>query len=304
MLAQFGTKLPAHVELRVVDSTADCRYLVLPSGRPAPKAWASKRSQPRDPRLDDWRRARHDARLIMASGPGAPWRRFLLAGLIVAGLILLLYWLLGDRLSGNQDMRLVYMGGFLVLLLAGLIGRSSILLSSLGRTLGQLAFWGAMILLLIGGYSYRGELRPFADRILGELDPSRPRTDDFLPTAANAIFTKADDGQFHIRAQVGGVSVSFILDTGASDVMLTPADARRLGFDPASLAYTRRYETANGTVEGAPVTLPALDVGPIHMTDVAASVSQVDSGSSLLGMSFLSRLASFQIQGSKLTLVQ
>ena len=79
-------------------------------------------------------------------------------------------------------MRLVYMGGFLVLLLAGLIGRSSTTpLSSLGKTLGQLAFWGAMILLLIGGYSYRGELRPFADRILGELDPSRPRTDDSSP---------------------------------------------------------------------------------------------------------------------------
>jgi aspartyl protease family protein len=239
----------------------------------------------------------------MASGPGAPWRRFLLAGLIVAGLILLLYWLFADRLSSNQDMRLVYMGGFLVLLLAGLIGRSSAApLSSLGKTLGQLAFWGAMILLLIGGYSYRGELRPFADRILGELDPSRPRIDD--SQKPSTIFTMADDDQFHIRAEVGGVPVSFILDTGASDVMLTPADARRLGFDPASLAYTRRYQTANGTVEGAPITLPSVDIGSIQLTDVAASVSEVDSGSSLLGMSFLRRLSSFHIEGQKLTLVQ
>ncbi len=144
-----------------------------------------------------------------------------------------------------------------------------------------------MVLLLVGGYSYRGELRPFADRILGELDPSRPRTDNSLPAKGSVIFTMADDGQFHIRAEAGGVPVSFILDTGASDVMLTPADARRLGFDPANLAYTRRYETANGTVEGAPVTLPAVDLGPIHLTDVAASVSRADGGSSLLGMSFL-----------------
>jgi len=241
----------------------------------------------------------------MPSGPGALWRRLLLAGLIVGGLILLLYWLFGDRLSGNQDMRLVYMGGFLVLLLAGLVGRSSVApLSNLRQTLGQLTFWGAMILLLIAGYSYRGELRPVADRILGELDPSRPRTEESLSSKPSTIFTMADDGQFHIRAEVGGVAVSFILDTGASDVMLTPADARRLGFDPASLAYTRRYQTANGTVEGAPVTLPSIDMGSIHMTDVAASVSQVDSGSSLLGMSFLSRLASLHIEGSKLTLVQ
>ena len=114
----------------------------------------------------------------------------------------------------------------------------------------------------------------------------------------------ADDGQFHIRAEVGGVPVSFILDTGASDVMLTPAHARRLGFDPASLAYTRRYETANGTVEGAPVTLPAVDIGLIHLAEVAASVSQAEGGSSLLGMSFLGRLSSFHIEGQKLTLVQ
>ena len=241
----------------------------------------------------------------MALGRGAPWRRFLLAGIIVAGFILLLYWLFADRLSSNQDMRIVYMGGFLVLLIAGLFGRfSSTPMSSWGKTLGQLAFWGAMVLLLVGGYSYRGELRPFADRILGELDPSRPRTDDSLPSKGSVIFTMADDGQFHIRAEVGGVPVSFILDTGASDVMLTPADARRLGFDPASLAYTKRYETANGTVEGAPVTLPAVDLGPIHLTDVAASVSRADGGSSLLGMSFLRRLSSFQVEGPKLTLVQ
>jgi aspartyl protease family protein len=241
----------------------------------------------------------------MASGRGAPWRRFLLAGLIVAGFILLLYWLFADRLSSNQDMRIVYMGGFLVLLIAGLLGRfSSTPMSSWGKTLGQLAFWGAMVLLLVGGYSYRGELRPFADRILGELDPSRPRTDDSLPSKGSVIFTMADDGQFHIRAEAGGVPVSFILDTGASDVMLTPADARRLGFDPGNLAYTRRYETANGTVEGAPVTLPAVDLGPIHLTDVAASVSRADGGSSLLGMSFLRRLSSFQVEGPKLTLVQ
>jgi aspartyl protease family protein len=242
----------------------------------------------------------------MASGPGAPWRRFLLAGLIAAGLIGLLYWLFADRLSSNQDMRLVYMGGFLVLLLAGLIGRfQTTPLSSWGKSLGQLVFWGAMVLLLIGGYSYRGQLRPFADRILGELDPSRPQVESSLsPTSSSASFTMADDGQFHIRADIGGVPVSFILDTGASDVMLRPADARRLGFDPASLAYTRTYETANGTVEGAPVTLPAIDIGLIHLTDVAASVSQSDSGSSLLGMSFLSRLSSFHIEGPKLTLVQ
>jgi aspartyl protease family protein len=100
------------------------------------------------------------------------------------------------------------------------------------------------------------------------------------------------------------VPVRFILDTGASDVMLSPFDARRLGFDPAALSYTRIYQTANGTVAGAPVVLPSLEIGSIRLTNLPASVMQTDSGTSLLGMSFLSRLASYKVDGSRLTLVQ
>jgi aspartyl protease family protein len=98
--------------------------------------------------------------------------------------------------------------------------------------------------------------------------------------------------------------VRFILDTGASDVMLTPADARRLGFDPAALAYTRCYLTANDAVMGAPVVLTTLDIGPIHMNDVAASVLEKPGDMSLLGMSFLRRLKGYQVQGSNLILTQ
>jgi aspartyl protease family protein len=86
--------------------------------------------------------------------------------------------------------------------------------------------------------------------------------------------------------------------------MLTPADARRLGFDPATLAYTRVYHTASGMARGAPVTLPEIVIGTIRLTEVRASVSDRDADSSLLGMSFLGRLSGYEVSGDTLTLRQ
>jgi aspartyl protease family protein len=233
--------------------------------------------------------------------------RFLLAGLIVSAFVLLLYWWFGSDLSRGPDVGVVYMGGFLVLLLAGLLARVSSRPSwSWSKVFGQIVIWMAVGLVLIGGYSYRTEMRQISDRILGEIDPGRGQAvpgQDSAP-GGTMLFTVADDGQFHIEGTVGGVPVRFILDTGASDVMLTPSDARRLGFDPAALAYTRSYLTANGTVMGAPVVLSTLDIGPIHMNDVAASVLEKPGDMSLLGMSFLRRLKGYQVQGSNLILTQ
>src|SRR5215472_2712337 len=233
--------------------------------------------------------------------------RFLLAGLIVSAFVLLLYWWFGRNLSRGPDVGVVYMGGFLVLLLAGLLARvSSRPTRGWSKVFGQIVIWLAVGLVLIGGYSYRTEIRQISNRILGEIDPARGQAVPGLDNAGGGtmLFTMADDGQFHIEGTVGGVPVRFILDTGASDVMLTPADARRLGFDPAALAYTRSYLTANGTVMGAPVVLSALDIGPIHMNDVAASVLEKPGDMSLLGMSFLRRLKGYQVQGSNLILTQ
>jgi aspartyl protease family protein len=96
----------------------------------------------------------------------------------------------------------------------------------------------------------------------------------------------------------------FLVDTGASEVMLSPADARRLGYEPAALAYTRLYQTANGTVRGAPVTIPEIVIGPIRLTNVEASVNEHETEGSLLGMSFLGRLSGYQVNGNTLTLRQ
>jgi aspartyl protease family protein len=95
-----------------------------------------------------------------------------------------------------------------------------------------------------------------------------------------------------------------MVDTGASDVVLSPADARRLGFDLAELKFTRIYQTANGTVRGAPVRLRRITIGPIEIEDVRASVNGAPMGTSLLGMSFLGRLMGYEVTTDTLTLIR
>jgi aspartyl protease family protein len=224
------------------------------------------------------------------------WLLFALAG---AALFALVLYLVG-RFPGALDdtvsqARLVYL-----LLLLAVIGGSVLLhrRTRLGPVLRHAAVWIAIGLGLVIVYSYRDLLPELQSRLMGELMPQRGVT-----VGDGAIsFRARDDGHFHAEAQVDGVTVLFLVDTGASEVVLSPDDARRLGFDPDRLAYTQVFHTANGTVRGAPVRLGEIVIGPIRLTDVRASVNEAPMPRSLLGMTFLGRLGGYEVSGGKLTL--
>jgi aspartyl protease family protein len=93
-----------------------------------------------------------------------------------------------------------------------------------------------------------------------------------------------------------------MVDTGATGIVFNKADAKRLGLDPAALDYNRRISTANGLTYAALITLRELTIGPITLTDVAASVNEGDLSESLLGMRFLERVGSIEIRNGTLTL--
>jgi aspartyl protease family protein len=105
-----------------------------------------------------------------------------------------------------------------------------------------------------------------------------------------------------IDAEVNGVPISFLVDTGASDVVLTQDDAETLGFQPRSLDFSQRYHTANGIVRAAPVTLRELRIGQFSLYELAAAVNEAPLGISLLGMSFLERLAGYEVDDGRLIL--
>jgi len=109
-------------------------------------------------------------------------------------------------------------------------------------------------------------------------------------------------GQFMVDAEVNGETVKFLVDTGASKVVLTPEDARRVGYASSELEFTERFQTANGEVSAAPVELRSVRIGSLEIYDVEASVNGGPLGISLLGMTFLSRLQSYEIEDDKLVL--
>lgn len=163
--------------------------------------------------------------------------------------------------------------------------------------LKSLGIWLLIAGVLLAGYSYRHEFRALGNRMLGELLPHRGSTGQ-----GTVSFQARAGGGFVVDAEVNGTSVRFLVDTGATDVVLSPADARRLGFDLSKLSFDKRYRTANGIVLGAPVRLKRVAVGPVSVEDVRASVNGADLSHSLLGMSFLERLSSWDVKNGTLTL--
>lgn len=113
---------------------------------------------------------------------------------------------------------------------------------------------------------------------------------------------KSADGHFWANASVNARAVRFLVDTGATVVALTPQDAQRLGFDPATLTYDRKVATANGATEAAAVTLTTLAIGQSTVHDVQALVIRNGLSTSLLGMSYLGRLSRIEATPSSLIL--
>jgi aspartyl protease family protein len=158
---------------------------------------------------------------------------------------------------------------------------------------------------LMTTYTYRYEILTAVHKATGELayPPTAPRAEgDGDPERAIRI-RRRPDGHFIARAAVNGTDLPMLVDTGASTVVLKPADAQKLGIDTDKLRYTVAVQTANGTTYAAAVRLKTLVVGPITVTDVDALVSKPGTlKDSLLGMTFLNRLRSYEFAGDLLTL--
>lgn len=125
------------------------------------------------------------------------------------------------------------------------------------------------------------------------------------PPPSGGGVTLAPDARGHYKAQVeiGGRRIAMLVDTGASFVSLSHEDARSAGLTPMPGDYTIRMHTANGVTLAAKARLPELRLDTIVMRDVEAVVMpQGAMSGSLLGMSFLKRLGSFQFDGGRLVL--
>ncbi len=176
-------------------------------------------------------------------------------------------------LSADDTARLIYLG----LILASLAGWIMVeYRNRMGQALRTALAWGLIFVGLMAGYGLWGDIRR-----------------DILPQQAvqggQIVIPRGADGHYHPSLTINGQSINFIADTGASNVVLTQQDARKLGIDPGSLAYMGQAMTANGIVRTASVTISDVTFGPYHDDTILASVNDGQMDSSLLGMDYLGR---------------
>jgi aspartyl protease family protein len=157
-------------------------------------------------------------------------------------------------------------------------------------------FWIVLALVLAVAYTFRGDLRAIGERVLADLMPGRA-----VQIGRAVEIARGRGGEFFVDTQVNGAPIGMVLDTGASSVVLTPEAAKAAGLPLEVLSYSVTIETANGRTRAAPVTLDRVAVGALVERAVPALVAQPGQlRVSLLGMSFLNRLESWEVRNDRL----
>ena len=193
------------------------------------------------------------------------------------------------------DPYLIQTLGFLALVSSGLLFIREI---NIKQTVRNVLIWLAVGGVLIIGFSFQNELKDLGLRLRSQLVPEYA-----VQTGSRELtISEGEDGHYHVYGLVNGTKVRFLVDTGASDIVLDPADATRLGIDLDSLSFDKPFGSANGVGYGASMELADLSVGAIHFSNVRVTVNRAPMGSSLLGMTFLKRLKSYSFSGGKLIL--
>lgn len=141
-------------------------------------------------------------------------------------------------------------------------------------------------------------------RVPAVVKPPHDRASEDAIDAERCLVVQADQqGHFWVDGRINGVSIPFMIDTGATSVALDRETAARIGIRPSAREFTGRSNTANGVARIAPVTLPRLSIGQMTVRDVQAHVLEGSMhGIGLLGMSFLRRLAAYEVRGDRLYL--
>lgn len=121
------------------------------------------------------------------------------------------------------------------------------------------------------------------------------------PMPQETKLERAPNGHFYAEANVNGQPVRLLVDTGATCVALTVADAQRIGVAFSPNEFTVVGTGASGPLRGAQVTLDRVEVDGKEVRNVRGMVVE-GLTVSLLGQTYLSRIASVQMNGDTMTL--
>ena len=180
----------------------------------------------------------------------------------------------------NSTMNLVYLMLLLVAVGGWVVTQGR---RQWGKLAQQFAAWALIFLGVVAAVGLWGDIRQTV-----------------MPTQAvlqGGLITvpRSPDGHYYLTAEVNGKPLRFMVDTGASDLVLTQGDAERVGLNPANLVYSGRAMSANGEVGIAPVTLDSVALGPVRSERVRAMVNGGEMQQSLLGMRYLQQFRKIEI---------
>lgn len=225
----------------------------------------------------------------------------LLIGLFIGVLVLVVHHEQGEVAGLSLDQFGGLVGQLSIAIAVGAVAWS-IFRGRIGEALMAAAFWVVLAALLAVVYTYRMPLLQVAQRVTAQLVPGYA-FNIATPGHVTVEIQRGANGEFAVRAAVNGAGVSMLVDTGASSVVLTQEAARAAGLPLDFLTYDVPVETANGRVKAAAVVLDNVIVGGIVERRVSALVSPPGAlRSSLLGMTFLSRLEAFEFRGDRLVM--
>ena len=180
--------------------------------------------------------------------------------------------------------------GYLAILLVAVVGWfMATNRPSIGRSLQMALVWG---MIFMGGMAIYGMWH----------DISRSYAIQVSSDGGAITLPRERDGHYYVTAEINGVDINFLVDTGASDLVLSRADAQRVGIDVDALPFLGSANTANGTVPIAYTRLNQVRLGPHLDRDVSASVNGGEMKKSLLGMSYLGKYDRIEILGDRLVL--
>jgi aspartyl protease family protein len=191
-------------------------------------------------------------------------------------------------MSSDTIAQIAYLSILLIALLGWVMAEYR---GRMGFALRSALAWGMIFLAVAAGYGLWGNLQ-----------------DDFRQTVSTTEdgvvqVPRRDDGHFYLTLTVNGSEMEFLADTGASGVVLTQADAGRVGIDASGLRFDDTAMTANGAVRTARIRLDAVALGPHQDRDLPAWVNEGDLDVSLLGMDYLSRYR-IEIDGARMILTR
>lgn len=161
----------------------------------------------------------------------------------------------------------------------------------LNKTLQQAAIWG---LIFVGAVAAAG--------LWGDIRQTGTQQQLVVEEAGRVEVPRGPDGHYYLTLTINDTPVDFVVDTGATGMVLTQADANRIGLPRDEMIFFSEAMTANGPVRTAPVRLEEVALGPFEDSNVRALVNEGEMHVSLLGMTYLNRFARMEFNDGRLIL--